>query len=304
MRVFQRVIDEGGFAAAARALDMSPAVITRLVADLESHLNVRLLHRTTRRIALTHAGENYLQRVRGILQELDEVEAATSAQAEELAGVLRVLAPPAMATHLLAPALAEFTRRYPRIELDIEARSTEVMPVEDYDITLIDENADIDAEHVRRKIIDSFAILVASPQYLQRAGIPSAPEDLMQHACLRIAPPGRRLRPWKLWQAHDANSFVELQVPTPLRANHPDTLMRAVIDGAGITSTAFELAAPYLATGQLQHILPTWTPGHVTVYAAFPTRKFLPQRTRVFLDFLVDHTRALSEAARAVANRE
>ena len=91
MRVFQKVIDEGGFAAAGRAVDMSPAVVTRLVADLEDHLGTRLLHRTTRRVSLTDAGEGYLERVRVILQDLDEAHALVSSQTSELAGVLRLL---------------------------------------------------------------------------------------------------------------------------------------------------------------------------------------------------------------------
>src|SRR5512145_1196307 len=100
MRVFQRVIDEGGFAAAARALDMSPAAVTRLVADLEDHLGTRLLHRTTRRLSLSLAGQSYLNRVRTILQDIDEAHSAVSSQTSDLAGILRVLAPPALATHV------------------------------------------------------------------------------------------------------------------------------------------------------------------------------------------------------------
>ena len=120
MRVFQKVIDEGGFAAAARALDMSAAVVTRLVADLEDHLGTRLLHRSTRRLSLSLAGETYLARVRAILQDIDEADRLTSSQTHELAGVLRVLAPPVLATHVLAPLIAGFRQLYPKILLNIE----------------------------------------------------------------------------------------------------------------------------------------------------------------------------------------
>jgi len=119
MRVFQRVVDEGGFAAAARALDMSPAVVTRLVADLEGHLGTRLLHRTTRRQSLTDAGEAYLERVRPLLQDLDEADALVSSRTRDLAGVLRVMAPPVLATHVLAPLVAGFHAQYPSVQLDI-----------------------------------------------------------------------------------------------------------------------------------------------------------------------------------------
>ena len=103
MRVFLRVVDEGGFAAAARALDMSPAAVTRLVADLEDHLGTRLLHRTTRKQSLTEAGEAYVERLRLVLQDLEEAHAMVSSQTHELSGVLRLLAPPVLATHILAP---------------------------------------------------------------------------------------------------------------------------------------------------------------------------------------------------------
>ena len=125
MRVFQKVIDEGGFAAAARALDMSPAVVTRLVADLENHLGTRLLHRTTRRVSLSPAGENYLNRVRGILQDIDEAHSIASAQTSEPKGVLRVLTPPVLATFLLAPLIAEFRALHPKIRLHVEVDSHE-----------------------------------------------------------------------------------------------------------------------------------------------------------------------------------
>ena len=104
MRVFQRVIDEGGFAAAARALDMSPAVVTRLVADLEEHLGTRLLHRSTRKVSLSEAGEAYLARVRAILQDIDEADALANLHTQELAGELHVLATPVLAsTHKNLP---------------------------------------------------------------------------------------------------------------------------------------------------------------------------------------------------------
>jgi len=108
MRVFEKIVDEGSFAAAARTLNMSPAVITRLIVDLENHLGTRLLHRTTRRLSVSPAGKNYLSRVRTILQDIDEAHSAASLQTKELAGVLRIQSPPVLATHVLAPMIAEF----------------------------------------------------------------------------------------------------------------------------------------------------------------------------------------------------
>jgi DNA-binding transcriptional LysR family regulator len=151
MRVFTRVVDEGGFAAAARALDMSPPVVTRLVADLEDHLGTRLLQRTTRRVSLTEAGQLYLNRVRSILQDIDEAHEVTRLSTNELTGVLRLHATPVLATHLLGPNVAEFRRRHPGIQLDVTVDATMTPPIEDFDITLMAVDSSYDGDVVARK---------------------------------------------------------------------------------------------------------------------------------------------------------
>ncbi len=291
MRVFLRVIEEGGFAAAARALDMSPAVVTRLVADLEDHLGTRLLHRTTRKHSLTDAGEAYVERVRMILQDLDEADAMVSSQTHELSGVLRILAPPVLATHVLAPLLAGFRQMYPSITLDVEVASHREPPIEEFDITLIGADRDFDANVVARKVSSTEAILVASPGYVAQRGEPASIEALADHDCLRFTPSGLRNRPWRLFRADNESLVAEVDVKPVLWANHTDTLLRAALDGAGITATTVELAAPYLSSGQLVRVLSPWIANRFTLYAALPSRKFLPQRTRVFIDYLIEQTR-------------
>ena len=286
MRVFQRVIDEGGFAAAGRALDISPAVVTRLVADLEDHLGTRLLHRTTRRLSLTEAGAAYLERVRPILQDVDEADALVSSQTTELAGVLRILAPPVLATHVLAPLVAGFRQAYPKIVLDIEVATYREPPIEDFDLTLIGADASFDANVIARRINVTEAILVAAPSYLAGRPAPQAPEGLLQHACLRIKPEGLGKRPWTLFRSDRPEEKAELEVQPVLWANHTDTLLGATLGGAGISAIPVELAAPHLASGALVRVLSPWIAGRFTLYAALPSRKFMPQRTRVFLDYL------------------
>ena len=126
-------VDDGSFAAAASKFDMSAAVVTRLVGDLEDHLGVRLLQRTTRRLALTDAGEAYLARVRHILNDIDEAHADAQAHAQEMSGVIRSLTPPIFGVHILGPLVAEFGRRYPKGILDIHVESTQVPPIEGYE---------------------------------------------------------------------------------------------------------------------------------------------------------------------------
>ena len=297
MRVFERVVDEGGFAAAARALDMSPPVVTRLVADLEDHLGTRLLQRSTRRLALTEAGQTYLNRVRHILQDILEAEESTSSHTTELAGLLRLHAPPVLASHVLAPVLAEFRRRHPQVRLALQVEAVKEPPVEDHDITLIGADDSFDADLVARKVIESQAFLVASPDYVQRRGAPQQPQDLAEHDCLRLDSPHSRSRIWRLW-TDQPDSNVEVEVQPALLANHTDTLLRTALDGGGITSMAVDIAAPYLTRGELVRVLDPWITGRLTMYAALPSRKFIPQRTRVFLEFLIEQTRL--QATRAL----
>lgn len=307
MRVFQRVIDEGGFAAAARALDMSPAVVTRLVtrlvADLEEHLGTRLLHRTTRRLSLSEAGETYLTRVRAILQDIDEAHGMASSHTHELSGVLRLLSLPVLATHVLAPLVGGFRVLYPKIRLDIDVESFSEPAVEDYDITLMGADATFNGDVIARKIISTEAILVASPAYLKRKGTPQTPQELAQHECLRVKAPGSRPRVWHLFQAERPDEYLDLEVEPVLWANHTDTLLHAALNGAGITSTSVDRVTNELASGQLVRVLRPWITGQFTIYAALPSRKFLPERTRVFLEYLTDQTRLrVSRAQKACEN--
>lgn len=291
MRVFQKVIDEGGFAAAARALDMSPAVVTRLVADLEDHLGTRLLHRSTRRLSLSVAGEAYLQRLRAILQDIDEADRVASSQTHELGGVLRVLAPPVLASHVLAPLIAGFRQLYPKILLNIEVASFKEPPIEDYDITLMPTDEAFDANVIARKISTTEAVLVASPAYLLRKGAPATPQDLAAHEILRLKAPGLRSHTWRLLNSARQDEALDVMVDPGLWINHTDTLLRAALGGAGITSVAVDLVAPYLSRGELVRVLRPWITGRLSLYAALPSRQFMPERTRVFLDYLTEQTR-------------
>lgn len=297
MRAFERVVDEGSLAAAARALDLSPPVVTRLLADLEAHLGTRLLQRSTRRQALTEAGEAYLARVRAILHDIDEAERLASAHTAELAGTLRLHAPPVLASHVIAPLIAGFHERYPGITIDLVVEARHEPPVEDHDITLFGSDARPGPEVVARKVIDAEAVLVAAPRYLMHAGPLAVPADLAQHACLRLHQPGANPRLWRMWCPREPERPVQVTIAPLLIANHTDTLMRATLDGAGITSASLDIVAPYLACGELVRVLPPWITGRLSMYAAVPTRKFIPQRTRVFLDWLVDETRRQTAAA-------
>jgi DNA-binding transcriptional LysR family regulator len=293
MRVFQQVVDDGSFAAAARRLDLSAAVVTRLVGDLEEHLGVRLLQRTTRHLALTDAGETYLARVRHILSDIDEAHTAAQAHAQEMSGVLRIYSPPIFGVHVLAWLVAEFGRRYPKVVLDIYLESQRVPPVEDYDLTLLGAADTFDANIIARPIASSHGILCASPAYLRENGIPQQPEDLARHRWLRIRSAANRHRMLRLINPADSRLKLDIQIEPALLTNQSDTLIQACIDGAGIISQPVALVAKLLESGELRRVLPPWTTGKSTLYAALPSRKFIPAKTRAFLEFLTEHTRAV-----------
>lgn len=293
MRVFQQVVDNGSFAAAARKLDMSGAVVTRLVGDLEAHLGVRLLQRTTRRLALTDAGETYLARVRHILSDIDEAHSAAQSHTQEMSGVIRILTPAIFAVQILAPLMADFAARYPGVVLDIHVDSPLVPPVEDYDLTLLSATEGFDANIVARPIASSDGILCASPAYLKRHGMPQQPEDLAQHRCLRLKQPANRHRSWHLINPANNKRALDLVIEPALLANHSETLIRASVEGAGISSQSIDIIALHLSSGTLQRVLAPWITGRHTLYAALPSRKFIPKRTSVFLEFMTDYTRGM-----------
>lgn len=289
MRVFQKVVDEGGFAAAARALDMSPAAVTRLFGDLEHHLGARLMQRTTRKLALTEAGELYLQRVRGILNDITDAEAAVGASTQELQGTVHIMAPPVLASYFLAPQVGQWRQRHPKVALDIAVDPFPHNRVDEFDVTFMAVEEGYDANVVARPLATSEWILCAAPAYIKRRGAPRQPQDLVDHDYLKFpwhqagSGSGRRLRLRPVAGDGDA---VEVDMPWALQSDSMEVLLRAALDGAGIAVHSRLVVEPHLASGALVPVLPDWIFGRLTVFAAMPTRKLVPARTRAFLDFL------------------
>ncbi|WP_369803797.1 LysR family transcriptional regulator [Acidovorax sp. 62] len=299
MRVFQAVVDEGGFAAAARWLELSPPVVTRLVADLEQHLGTRLLQRTTRKLALTEAGDAYLARVRSILHEIEDAEAAAAASTRDLRGTIRIVASPVLATNFLAPLLSEWHALHPRLMLDIDIDAYASSRVDEFDVTFMVAAENFDANIVARPLMQGESIVVAAPGYLARKGLPlpGQPQDLLQHDYLRDSGMAARAHPGlgrKLRLSHvdGLQPPQELDVPSVvLQSISTEVLMRAAVDGMGVAVAPRLLAHEYLAQGELVQLLPGWIYARYTVYAALPSGRMLPARTKVFLDFLSEQVR-------------
>lgn len=290
MRVFAQVIDAGSFAGAARKSNVPPSVVTRLVADLEEHLGTRLINRTTRRFALTEAGENYLDRVRQILADVDDAEAQAGAATSEPRGHIRVLMPPAFATHQLAMHLPTFRRRHPLVSVEIVANGPVSTMDETFDITVIASTEPLSGDFVARPLARSEVVVCASPDYLNRMGRPKHPGEVIQHDVL-IPPMVRELdfHPIRSHGNAPGVETVRLGALRPvLTTTHIDTMYAAALAGLGIAGLPSFVVARALKDKSLERVLPKWHMLSSTIYAAMPTRKHVPARTRVFLDFLVE----------------
>ena len=292
MRVFTKVIDAGSFAGAARELNLSPAVVTRLVADLEEHLGTRLINRTTRSLALTEAGGAYLERVRQILSEVDEAEAFASAATSEPRGHLRVLSPPAFAVHQVAKHLPKFRAQYPLVTIELAAPGPVETVDENFDVSIvIVTGKPLDGDFVARRLARSEIIACAAPEYLDRCGRPQHPSELLQHEA--ILPTFLR----ELTFYRHAAGPIELREPpesvvfTPKRAalstTHIDTVYASALAGLGIAGLPSFVAEDALMEHALERVVPEWQIATQMIYAAMPTRKYVPARTRAFIDFLV-----------------
>ncbi|MDC6166610.1 LysR family transcriptional regulator [Paucibacter sp. XJ19-41] len=297
MKVFDHVVAENGFAACARKLGISPAAVTRLISDLEDHLGVRLLHRTTRQLALTPAGEVYLDRVHGILEQLEEAEELARSHAQEMSGRIRISSLPGMATHLVAPAVAEFRRRYPKVTIELLSDMQAARAIEANDLTLLTDNIAVPSETVIRSVVDTTSILCASPDYLGQHGEPRAPQDLRAHALLRLSLPDLDHSSLRLIDETDQHRETTISVSPVLTCNDHEAVLRSTLDGVGISSQALQVAAPMLRTGELRRILAPWIAERFTLIAAFASRRHMPPRTREFLDHLINYAERSKVAA-------
>jgi DNA-binding transcriptional LysR family regulator len=286
IRVFTRVIDEGSFAGAARVLDLAPAVVTRLVAELEDHLGARLLNRTTRRLALTDIGEAYLERARRILSEVDEAQALASSATTEPRGLLRVLVPPSLAVHQLAKHLPRFHERYPKVKFELSSPGSVETVDEAHDVSIIMSSKPLDGDFVARVLARTEVIMCASPEYLSQRGRPNHPSELSQHDAL-IPPLSHLQRGFEMRSGKEVFTVVP-RGNSVLATTAQDTNYAAALHGLGIAGLPSFMIEDALLEHGLERVLPAWHLRVMTIWAAMPTRKYVPARTRVFLDFLVE----------------
>ena len=293
LRVFAQVVAEGSFAGAARTLDFAPAVVTRAVSELEDHLGVRLLNRTTRSLALTEVGEAYLVSTKRVLAELADADALVSAVNGAPRGNLRILCPPAFATHQLVPHLPAFRHQFPGIQLELLAAGPVAAADENFDVSIVSVGQQsLQGDFVVRQLATSTFIVCAAPAYLARRGPVQHPQDLIEHDGLLpdVTAVRRELTLYCESQglAPSARQVLKVSLNPPVMSTSQlEVLYAAALAGMGVAGLPTFMVVDALRDGRLQRVLPGWHGGALQLYAAMPSRKHVPKRTRVFIDFLV-----------------
>lgn len=284
MMVFVRVVETGSFSEAARNLLMTPSTVSKLIARLEARLGVRLIERSTRRLALTGEGQFYYERSQALLGQLDETEQQIAQGGAEAEGVVRVTSSVTFGTAALEPMLPDFLEAYPRIVVDLSLSDEVVDLYLDRTDVAIRVGKLQDSNLMARKIGETRRRIAASPAYLERHGVPRTPEDLVAHNCLGFN--FRRANP--VWPMREGGRIVERMLSGSLLVNNGDTLRRMAIAGVGVIRLAdYHLRGP-IARGELVEILADSNIGETDdVHALFRGSQFLPARVRAFLDFAV-----------------
>lgn len=286
IELFVRIAETGSMARAAESLGLSNAAASRHLASLEDRLKSRLVERNTRRLYLTDAGQQFHGRAKAILADLRDAEAEVNASTLDPSGVLRVTSSISFALHHIAPLLREYTRRYPKVTVHIEAANRY------YDI--IDNNIDVairtreyepDSNITIRRLAQTRRILAASPRYLARRGFPTALEDLAQHDLLVYT---HANKPHELRFTRDGEATT-VHIKGVLESNDGQVLRAAALDGLGILIQPVYILYDDIVAGRLVPLLDDWDLPRLTVNIAYPSRKHLSAKVRTFIDFIAEH---------------
>lgn len=285
MQAFTETVRGGSFSAAARLLDLSPSAISKLVTRLEQRLETRLLNRTTRRISLTEAGQSYYQRCNEILSEIDDAEAEIKALGALPTGILRVNCSAGFARHQLLPLLPRFHAAYPDLEIDLSLTGKV--------IDLLAEGADLairlgalaDSSLIASPLGQSLRIVCASPSYLKHNERPKSPQDLKQHNCLCLSS-REDLNRWLFSKNQESETIT---VRGNFKTDNVNVLLDYALAGGGIIRLSGFMLRNAIAQKQLIPLLEDYQTQTQWVNVVYPHRRFLPEKVRVFIEFLQTH---------------
>ncbi|WP_407048312.1 LysR family transcriptional regulator [Methyloraptor flagellatus] len=280
MEIFARVVGAGSMSAAGREMGLSPAVVSKRLRRLEDRLGTRLLQRTTRQISLTEAGQGFYERVVAILASIDEAEAFVSRRSALAHGTLKISAPTSFGRLHIAPHLGPFLKQNPdlAVHLDLDDAFVDIVG-NGFDLAIrIAELSD--SSLVARRLAPIHRVLCATPEYIAERGVPRTVDDLAGHVCLAAAPQDH-------WRLEGPAGAVAFRPVGPIHTNSSEVVREALLSGLGIALRSTWDIGPELAAGRLVVVMPGYRASrHVAVHAVYPTRRFLPAKVRVFIDYL------------------
>jgi DNA-binding transcriptional LysR family regulator len=286
VNTFAKVVELGSFARAAERLGLSTSAVSRQVSELESHLNARLLNRTTRRLSLTEAGQSFYEHSVQLLSDLEDAEASVRVATAEPQGTLRITCGISFGMRYLAPALAEFSALHPNLLLDLD--------LSDRVVDLVEEGIDVAVRigkigsqgMVSKRLGWTQVVCCASPAYLARRGDPiRVPADLTRHECLSYTNVGMP-NTWHFEGDEGTVARVSVRIAPRHRANNGQVLASLAVQGMGVVYEPDFILAHEIRTGQLVPLLPQYRPPRSPIAAVYPSRRHLSAKVRSFVDFL------------------
>lgn len=288
MEAFVLTSELGSLAAVARKLGVSPAAISKQISRLEKELGLQLLVRSTRRIELTDVGINYCLQCRRILEEVEVASALISQVKAVPYGILKIVSGRHFANAYIIPHMKEFLLKYPKIELNLElAERIPDLNVETIDV-LIGMSISATGDAIQKRLATTSYSFCASPNYLKQFGIPEKPEDLKNHRYITHS----------MRKPDDELVFQnkEIITLTPyIRVNDAQTMLNFALDGLGIVKLHHYVVKEQLERGKLQELLSTYSHSEIPIYVAYPQRRYIPSKTRCFIDFIVEKIKRSSD---------
>jgi LysR family transcriptional regulator, transcriptional activator for dmlA len=285
MQFFSVLMRCGSLAAAARELQVSPPAVSKRLAALEARLGVTLLHRTTRRLALTHEGETYLASARRILGEIETLERELQGARSEPSGLLRVNATLGFGRAHVAPAIAAFARAHPKVDVQLQLSVNPPPLTDDAFDVCVRFGEPPDARVVARLLAPNRRLLCASPAYLQRSGTPRTPHELAGHSIIAIRQGDEA---YGLWRLRSGKRVETVRVRGGLSTNDGEIAVNWALAGHGIVLRAEWDVARYLRSGRLRQVLENWQSPPADIYAVYPARHQSTLRVRAFVDHLAE----------------
>ncbi|WP_330214491.1 LysR family transcriptional regulator [Pseudomonas sp. AM8] len=285
MRAFSCVAEAGSFTAAAAQLDTTTANVSRAVSNLEAHLQTRLLNRTTRRIALTEAGKRYLLRCEQILAYVEEAEAEASDAHARPAGQLKVHTMTGIGQHFVIDAIARYRRTHPDVTFDLTlANRVPDLLDEGYDVSIVLASELPDSGFVSQRLGITYSIACASPDYVKARGCAQRPQDLLNHACLRLVSPVIQLDKWT-FNGPEGQESVAINT-SPFLVNSADAMKTAITSGMGVGLLPVYAAIEGLRNGTLVRVMPTYRSQELNLYAIYPSRQYLDAKIKTWVEYL------------------